>query len=70
MVNFCTFLLTENVELHDVTLDDILKMKFRLGLSRERYSVEDKGLSFVREAEVYQMLVRPDQVQSYACNAS
>ena len=64
MVNFCTFLLTENVELH-VTLDDILKMKFRLGLWREHYSVEDKGLSFVREAEDYQMLVTPEQVQSY-----
>ena len=36
-----------------------------MGLWRERYSVEDKGLSFVREAEDYQMLVTPEQVQSY-----
>ena len=40
-------------------------MKLRLGLWRERYSVEDKGLSFVREAEDYRMLVTPEQVQSY-----
>ena len=65
IIKFCTFLLTENVELYDVTIDDILKMKLRLGLWRERYSVEDKGLSFVREAEDYQMLVTPEQVHSY-----
>ena len=61
MVNFCTFLLTENVELYDVMLDDILKMKLRLRLWRERYSVED----IAREVEDYQMLVTPEQVLSY-----
>ena len=64
-IDSCTFLLTERVIIKDVDFDDILTTKLRLQMWRKNYATKDKLQRHVRNAEDMEMLVTPEQVQTY-----
>ena len=65
LIDFCTFLLTEKVNVQNVTPDDILTTKLRLDLWRKSYSSKDRIFQHARNSEDLEMLVTPEQVQKY-----
>ena len=64
-IDFCTFLLTEKCSVEGVSFDDILTVKLRVQMWWKSYSSKEKGQRHVRNAQDFEMLVTPEQVQIY-----
>ena len=64
-IDFCSFLITNKVSLTNVTYENIFSTLLTAQVWRKTYSAKDKSLKHIRNAEDYEMLVTPEQVQSY-----
>ena len=64
-IDFCSFLITNKVSITNVTYENIFSTLLTVQGWRKTYSAKDKSLKHIRNAEDYEMIVTPEQVQSY-----
>ena len=69
-LDFCSFIITEQIHVSDLSYESIIRTKLKVEMWRKSYGEKDKALSWAREEKDYEMLITPEQVEKYNSSES
>ena len=65
LIDFCSFVIDDQVEIPDVTPEEVLRMKMRVNQWKKSYNEAAKRQEWTRMQEEQDILITPEQVRSY-----